>query len=188
MTTQSSRTHSAEYLLSSPRRRGPILRSISVVRNLCHIAWTRRMGPRLRGDDNWRVHGATPMLALLAFLIATDVFAGPLPSQLGPEVAITRPRDGYVGRLDVTPEHGPAGTEVTVSASELPPNAELQLVWRTVKGRWKVDGPGYHGPAFAPAGYEILRGTAARDGRLTARRVLAENFGVPPTSVLQRGH
>src|SRR5262249_56874170 len=35
-------------LLSSPRRRGPITPSISVLHWLCHIAWTRRMGPRLR--------------------------------------------------------------------------------------------------------------------------------------------
>ena len=99
-----------------------------------------------------RVHGASLALVLLACLIAADAFAAPLPSQLGPEVAITRPRDGYVGRLDVMPEHGPAGTEVTVSADQLPPNAELQLVWRTVKGRWKVDGPEYHGRDFAPVG------------------------------------
>src|SRR5262249_43957224 len=44
------------------------------------------------------------MLALFACLIGIDAYAAPLPSQLGPEVAITRPRDGYVGRLNVAPE------------------------------------------------------------------------------------
>jgi hypothetical protein len=127
MIMQRSRIHSAEYVLSSPRRRGPILRSISIVRNLCHIAWTRRIGPRLRGDDNWRVLGAS--FALLLCLIAFDAHAAPLLSQLGPEVAITRPRGGYVGRLNVAPEHGPAGAEVTVTADQLPPNQELALVW-----------------------------------------------------------
>src|SRR5262249_20999249 len=187
MTIQSSRIHSAEYGLSSPRRRVPILRSVSIVRNLCHFACTRRMGPRLRGDDNWRVHGASFALALLACLIATDAFAAPLPSQLGPEVPITRPRDGYVGRLDVAPEHGPAGTEVTGSARELPPNAELQLIWRTVKGNWKVDGPEYHGRDFKPVGYEIVKLTSDHDGRLTASFVVPEDFGFAHDIVLQQG-
>src|SRR5262249_52770276 len=73
-------------------------------------------------------------VALLACLIAIDAQAAPLPSQLGREVAITRPRDGYVGRLNVAPENGPAGTEVMVTADQLPPDQELTLVWRTVKG------------------------------------------------------
>ena len=93
------------------------------------------------------------MLCLIAF----DAHAAPPPSQLGPEVAITRPRDGYVGRLNVTPENGPAGTEVTVTADQLPPNQELALVWRTVKGNWKVDGPEYHGREFKTVGYEIAK-------------------------------
>src|SRR5689334_5735722 len=163
MIMQRSRIHSAEYILSSPRRRGPILRIISVVRNLCHIAWTRRIGPRLRGDDNWRVVGA--FCALVLCLIAFDAHAAPPPSQLGPEVAITRPRDGYVGRLNVTPENGPAGTEVTVTADQLPPNQELALVWRTVKGNWKVDGPEYHGREFKTVGYEIAKVKSDHDGR-----------------------
>src|SRR3954452_9642652 len=76
---------------------------------------------------------------------AFTAMAAPLPSQLGPEVPMTRPRDGFVGRLDVAPLNGPAGTAATVTAERLPPNQEFQLVWRTVKGSWKVDGPEYHG-------------------------------------------
>src|SRR5262249_23279547 len=124
MTIQSSRMLSADYPLSSPRKRGP-----SIPECLLQFRDTllrrRLLGPRFRGDDNWRGLALSLMLALLPFLVVTAALAAPLPSQLGPEVAITRPRDGYVGRLDVAPEHGAAGTEVTVSARELPPNAEL---------------------------------------------------------------
>ncbi len=83
------------------------------------------MGPRLRGDDALIVCAASFALALLSCLVAIEASAAPLPSQLGPEVAMTRPRDGYVGRLNVTPENGPAGTTVTVTADQLPPNQEL---------------------------------------------------------------
>jgi hypothetical protein len=37
----------------------------------------------------------------------------------------------YVGRMDVSPKHGPAGTPVTVTAEGLPPGEEFQIVWVT---------------------------------------------------------
>src|SRR5262245_45422848 len=40
--------------LSSPRRRGPMNTDLSIFPRPYRIAETRRMGPRLRGDDNWR--------------------------------------------------------------------------------------------------------------------------------------
>ncbi len=40
--------------LSSPRRRGPIATELSISRRPHHVATTRRMGPRLRGDDSGR--------------------------------------------------------------------------------------------------------------------------------------
>src|SRR5215813_202649 len=39
-------------LLSSPRRRGPITTALSVAHKPCNIGSTRRVGPRLRGDDS----------------------------------------------------------------------------------------------------------------------------------------
>ena len=45
MTTQNT-------LMSSPRRRGPIIPDIWVCDGFRHIVRTRRMGPRLRGDDS----------------------------------------------------------------------------------------------------------------------------------------
>src|SRR5262249_52643878 len=45
---------SAVSPLSSPRRRGPIATAVFDTHRVCQIAKTRRMGPRLRGDDNNR--------------------------------------------------------------------------------------------------------------------------------------
>jgi hypothetical protein len=69
---------------------------------------------------------------------ARDAPALGLAAALGPEVAIVEPSGGYVGRLTVAPEHGPAGTPLTVTAEGLPAGEEFQLVWRTVDGAWKA--------------------------------------------------
>src|SRR5215467_11466246 len=64
---------------------------------------------------------------------------------LGPEVEVGEPSGGYVGRLDVTPTHAPAGASVTLTAEGLPPGQEFQLVWNTATGAWKVTEAEYHG-------------------------------------------
>jgi hypothetical protein len=124
-------------------------------------------------------------IAFLANVVAAP--AAPLPSELGPEVALTRPRDGYVGRLDVYPLNGPAGTTVTVTGDRLPPAQEFQLVWRTVKGSWKVEGPEYHGRDFKPVAYEIAKVKSDAAGRLTRTFVVPEDFGFAHDIVLQLG-
>ena len=91
--------------------------------------------------------------------------AAPEAAALGPEVALSAPRDGYVGRLDVTPLHGPIGTQVTVTGNNLPANQDFQLVWRTVKGGWKVADHEYHGREYEPVAYEIARVRSDAAGR-----------------------
>src|SRR5947199_10548120 len=85
--------------------------------------------------------------ALGALFIAFDpsAHAVPLPAALGPEVSLSEPSGGYVGRMQVAPEHGPAGTALTVTASGLPPEQDFELVWQTVTGSWKVSNAEYHG-------------------------------------------
>src|SRR5271167_4668626 len=82
-------------------------------------------------------------LVLLALMSLKPASAAPAAG-LGPETAVGEPVDGYVGRLDVSPEHAPAGTPVTVSAERLPPGQEFQLVWVTAIGTWKVTDTEYH--------------------------------------------
>jgi hypothetical protein len=61
---------------------------------------------------------------------------------------LAEPAGGFVGKLSVTPQGGPAGTHVTVRGEAFAPEQEFDLVWRTVKGRWKVTVAEYHGREF----------------------------------------
>jgi hypothetical protein len=124
--------------------------------------------------------------ALVALPLFEAQAAAPQASALGPEVAIAEPRDGFVGSLNLVPESGPAGTPVAVTAERLPPNQEFQLVWRTVKGSWKVADAVYHGREYAPVAYEISRVKSDRNGRLTATFVAPEDFGFVHDIVLQQ--
>ena len=55
--------------------------------------------------------------ALFALSAASSdgTIAAPRAAELGLEVALTEPAGGYVGRLDVAPVHGPAGTPLKVT-------------------------------------------------------------------------
>jgi hypothetical protein len=126
---------------------------------------------------------------LLAFALASFVSvasAAPLASALGPEVPIAEPQDGFIGTLAVAPESGPAGTPLTVTAEKLPPNQEFQLIWRTVKGSWKVADAEYHGRDYAQVAYEIAKVRSDATGRLTAKFVAPEDFGFGHDIVLQQ--
>src|SRR5437868_6538442 len=126
--------------------------------------------------------------ALFAFSLLSIVqpVAAPLASQLGPEVAIAEPRDGFVGRLNVSPENGPVGTPLTVTADRLPSNQEFQLIWRTVKGNWKVANAEYHGREYHPVAYQIAKIRSDASGSLTAKFEAPEDFGFSHDIVLQQ--
>ena len=131
---------------------------------------------------------------LLIFACAVCVVALPQAATaahpagaFGPQVEQGEPSGGYVGRLDLTPNHGPAGTLVTVTAQGLPAGQEFQVVWRTVKGIWKVKDAEYHGREYQPVGYEIARVKSDASGRLTATFTTPEDFGFSHDIVLQQG-
>jgi hypothetical protein len=113
--------------------------------------------------------------------------AAPRAAQLGPEVRWAEPTGGYVGRLTVTPERGPAGTPLKVTGEGFPADSELELVWRTVTGRWKVTIAEYHGREYTPVAYRISRVTSDRDGRIAATFVAPEDFGFVHDIAVQRG-
>jgi hypothetical protein len=110
----------------------------------------------------------------------------PVAAALGPEVAVGNPSGGYVGRLTLTPDHGPIGTPVKVIAEGLPPNQEFQIVWRTVKGRWKVKGAGYHGREYKPVAYQVAIVTSDSTGGLSATFTAPEDFGFSHDVVIQQ--
>ena len=94
---------------------------------------------------------------------------------------------GFVGRMTVSPEHGPPGTPVRVTAEGLPADTDFQLVWRTVKGSWKVAQAEYHGREYPPAAFEIAAVRTDASGRLAATFTVPEDFGFLHDVVLQQG-
>jgi hypothetical protein len=126
-------------------------------------------------------------LLVLALAVIRPTHAAPKADQLGPEVALAAPKDGYVGRLEVAPLHGPVGTRVTVSGNKLPANQEFQLVWRTVKGGWKVANAQYQGREYKPVAYEIAKVRSDAAGSLCAAFNAPEDFGFSHDIVLQQG-
>ena len=102
-------------------------------------------------------------------------------------MALTEPRDGFVGRLAVAPLHGPAGTLVTVTGLGFPASQDVELVWRTVKGRWKVTIAEYFGREFTPAAYRIATVRSDASGRISASFVAPEDYGFLHDVVVQQG-
>jgi hypothetical protein len=129
---------------------------------------------------------ACALLALTAFSHAR-VGAAPLAAALGPEAPLAEPSGGYVGRLRVAPEHGPAGTPLTVTAEGLPGEQEFDLVWRTVKGSWKVGNAEYHGREYAPVAYRFAKIKTDNAGRATATLIAPEDYGFGHDIVVQQG-
>src|SRR5258706_15509943 len=126
---------------------------------------------------------ALPVVASLALMSQQPAAA----AALGPQVEVGEPANGYVGRLDVSPTHAPAGTPVTLSAEGLPPRQEFQLVWNTASGAWKVTEAEYHGREFTPVAYEIAKAKTDQSGRLSVNFIAPDDYGFMHDIVLQQG-
>src|SRR5215813_6773789 len=130
------------------------------------------------------------MLVALSFTWSANVSAvaaaAPRAEDLGPEVALTEPSGGYVGKLRVTPEHGPAGTPLTVTGEGFPAGQQLELVWRTVKGHWKVTIAEYFGREFVPVAYRIATLKSDKAGHISVSFVAPEDFGFLHDVVVQQ--
>jgi hypothetical protein len=127
-----------------------------------------------------------PAVVSLALMSQTPAAAAPAAA-LGPEVEVGEPSNGYVGRLNVSPTHAPAGAPVTLTAEGLPPGQEFQLVWTTATGAWKVTDAEYHGREFTPVAYEIAKAKTDQSGRLSANFAAPDDYGFMHDIVLQQG-
>src|SRR5690348_3212909 len=129
-----------------------------------------------------------PSLLVVSLCASSErALAAPRASELGPEVALTEPSNGYVGHLKVSPAHGPVGTPLTVTGENFPPEQEVELVWRTVKGSWKVTIAEYFGREFTPTAYRIAKVKSDAAGRISASFVAPEDFGFEHDVVVQQG-
>jgi hypothetical protein len=128
---------------------------------------------------------AGALIALTLGCRAVALAASPA-SALGPEVAPAQPSGGYVGRMNVVPDHGPAGTPLMVTAEGLPPEQDFDLVWRTVKGSWQVRDAEYLGREYTPVAYRIAVVRSDREGRVRATFLAPEDYGFGHDIVLQQ--
>jgi hypothetical protein len=86
----------------------------------------------------------------------------------------------FVGKIALSPDHGPGGTLVTITGSGLPANATLDLVWQTVKGSWVLRGPmqeEYHGRRFDLAFLPLLKVATDTRGELEATFKAPDDYG-----------
>ena len=87
----------------------------------------------------------------------------------------------------MSPEHGAPGAPVKVTAEGLPADTNFQLVWRTVKGSWKVADAKYHGREYTPVAFELAAVKTDAAGKLVATFTVPEDFGFLHDVVLQQG-
>jgi hypothetical protein len=125
---------------------------------------------------------------MLSGILFTVVLLAPAAAtaQLGREAPLATAH-GFVGRMVVSPEHASPGTPVRVAAEGLPVDTEFQLVWRTVRGSWKVGQGEYRGREYTPAAFEIATVRSDAVGRLAATFTVPEDFGFLHDVVLQQG-
>ena len=133
-----------------------------------------------------------PLLAVswwigLALLFPCGGDAAPRATDLGPPVTLAEPSGGYVGELNVTPAHGPVGTPVTVTGEGFPAGQQLDLVWSTVRGRWKVTTAEYLGREYSPAAYRIATVTSDAAGHIAAQFTAPDDFGFQHDVIVQQG-
>lgn len=131
--------------------------------------------------------GLASALFALTLLYGEPAAAAP-PSAFGPKVEVGQARDGYVGTLDVLPDHGKAGEPFTLKASNLPPNQEFQFIWQTVDGKWNVTETEYKGREFVPVAYQMAKLKSDAQGHINATFTTPDDFGFEHDIVLQQGN
>ena len=132
-----------------------------------------------------KLAAAFGLLVSLAFAAPSALAAG--PEALGPRAAESEVSGGYVGRMNLTPDHGPGGSPVLLEASGLPPGDEVEIVWRTMKGTWKVANGEYNGREYSPVGYRVATARPDAAGKLSLKFTAPDDFGFGHDVVIQKG-
>ena len=94
-------------------------------------------------------HRASAVLALLALGLALTACGGAGQGSESPKASSVP----FVGSVRLDPDHGPAGTTVSIHGEGFASSAALTLAWSTYDGHWLVDGEmneNYMGRAYEP--------------------------------------
>ncbi|HEY6256106.1 MAG TPA: hypothetical protein VIY51_09970 [Xanthobacteraceae bacterium] len=126
-------------------------------------------------------------LAVFAIASAGAATAAPLAAELGPVVSIGESAGGYVGHLNVTPDHGPVGTAITITGTGMPAGQDIELIWTTVNGSWKAGDGEYHGRSFDPVAYRIATVKSDKSGAFSATFAAPDDFGFMHDILAQQG-
>ena len=132
-----------------------------------------------------RLNALACVLGVLTLGWVGSASAAP-PSAFGPQVKLGEAKGGFVGAIDILPDHGKAGTPFTVKGEKLPPNQEFQLIWRTVNGRWKVTETEYKGREFIPADFQMAKVKSDAKGAFSATFTTPDDFGFEHDIMLQQ--
>jgi hypothetical protein len=118
---------------------------------------------------------------------AVGAAGSPAPSQspAAPEPTLVN----YVGQVKLEPARGPAGTQVTITGSGLDANAELAVVWNTVRGSWVLKGEAneeFHGREFTRVAYQLTTVRTDGQGNFTAQFVALAGHGFTNDVTVER--
>ncbi len=117
------------------------------------------------------VFRVTPGRASAAAQYAEPYQPQPVPASTGTDGATAR----------ISPTQGPVATRASFSATGLPANAPVSLIWGTQEGN-RVGGSG-----FSPLEQEIAKVTAGADGRITIPLSIPEDLGGLHTISIRSG-
>lgn len=118
----------------------------------------------------WPVIAAPSLGALLVgagAFAASPTPSGPIWGRL-----ISRP-----GSIMPTVLHPTVGQSEQLTAEGLPRRVPVTLVWQTVEGRWKVDGPTFVGAQYRYGTESLARAVTGAQGALRLRFSIPRGFG-----------
>ncbi|HET9492677.1 MAG TPA: hypothetical protein VFR15_00435, partial [Chloroflexia bacterium] len=87
-------------------------------------------------------------------------------------------QDHITQTLTISPKKPTVGTEVRATASGLPANKEVELIWKTMQGAWVIEDY-YHfkGKKFTETSRSLGTAVVGPDGRLDASFTILEDYG-----------
>jgi hypothetical protein len=123
----------------------------------------------------------TPWLGALLILAGCSTpapSASPSESTSAPAAAASAPAGPPLQTLTLTYDAPTVGSEVRVSAKDLPAGKTVELTWSTVTGGWVIEDY-YHfrGKKYAPSSLSLGTFPVDANGRLDARFTIPEDYG-----------